>query len=74
VSIAKRIIALILIALALLCMGSTVWEYLAAKGARSIWSADVMGAAAFHGSAMIAAAFLLSGGKARSSGSDKEGA
>ena len=57
----KTIIAVILIALALICMGSTVFEFFAARGKISIWSEDVMGACAFHGLCMIIAAFLLSG-------------
>jgi len=57
----KTVIAVILIALALICMGSTVYEFLAARGRISIWSQDVMGACFFHGLCMIIAAFLLSG-------------
>jgi hypothetical protein len=57
----KTIIAVVLIALALVCMGSTVFEFFSARGKISIWSPDVMGACAFHGLCMIIAAFLLSG-------------
>ncbi|MHC9543765.1 MAG: hypothetical protein AB9903_29985 [Vulcanimicrobiota bacterium] len=56
----KTIIAVILIVLALACIGSTVYEYFAARGRISIWSEDIMGACAFHGICMIIAAFLLS--------------
>jgi len=59
-TVAKTIIAVILIVLALACMGSTVYEFFAACGRISIWSGDVIGACAFHGICMIVAAFLLS--------------
>ncbi len=58
-AMAKTIIAIILIVLALACMGSTVYDFLVARGKMSIWSEDVMGACAFHGICMIIAAFLL---------------
>jgi hypothetical protein len=44
----KQIVGVILILLALICVGATVYEYIAAKGAISIWSVDVLGAAGFH--------------------------
>jgi len=55
----KIILAVLLMILALICAGSTVYDFVAAKGAMSIWSAEVIGAAAFHGICMIAAMFLL---------------
>ena len=55
----KTIIAVILIFLAMICVGSTVYEFIAAKGEMGIFSADVLGAAAFHGICMIIASFLL---------------
>ncbi|MGV8124236.1 MAG: hypothetical protein AB2L14_31205 [Candidatus Xenobiia bacterium LiM19] len=64
----KTIIAVILIVLALACMGSTVYEYFTARGRISLWSEDVMGACAFHGICMIIAAFLLSSSAGRKEG------
>lgn len=55
----KKIIGAILIILALICIGTTIYEFLAAKGEMRIWSADVLGAAGFHGVCMIIASFLL---------------
>ena len=55
----KQILGVILILLALICVGATVYEFIAAKGAISIWSVDVLGAAGFHGVCMIIAVFLL---------------
>ncbi len=55
----KRIIGIILITLALICVGTTVYEFLVAKGEMRIWSVDVLGAAGFHGACMIIAVFLL---------------
>jgi hypothetical protein len=55
----KQIVGVILILLALICVGATVYEYIAAKGAISIWSVDVLGAAGFHAVCMIIASFLL---------------
>jgi len=69
----KKIVAFGLILLALVCMGSTVCKYLAAKGRMGIWSENVMGAALFHGGCMIAASFLLARRKVDLDGAPKEG-
>jgi len=42
-----------------MCIGSTIHEFIVARGAIGIWSADIMGPAAFHAICMIGAAFLL---------------
>ena len=55
----KKIIGAIFIILALICVGTTIYEFLAAKGEMRIWSAGVLGAAGFHGACMIIASFLL---------------
>lgn len=55
----KQTIGIILIILALICIGSAVYEFLTAKGEMSIWSVNVLGAAGFHAVCMIIAAFLL---------------
>jgi hypothetical protein len=55
----KKIIGVVFMILALMCIGATVYEFIAAKGAMNIWSVDVLGAAAFHGVCMIIAVFLL---------------
>jgi hypothetical protein len=55
----KKIIGAILIILALICVGATVYEFFAAKGEMRIWSANVLGAAGFHAVCMIIASFLL---------------
>ena len=55
----KQIIGAILILLALIYVGVTVYEFIAAKGAMRIWSVDVLGAAGFHAVCMIVASFLL---------------
>ena len=55
----KVIIGILLMVFALICIGSTVFEFIAAKGKMGIWSEDVMGAAAFHATCMIIASFLL---------------
>ena len=55
----KRIIGILLIILALICVGTMVYEFVAAKGEMRIWSINVLGASAFHGACMIIAMFLL---------------
>ena len=55
----RKIIGVLLIILALVCVGTTVFEFIASNGAMSIWSVNVLGAAAFHAACMIIAAFLL---------------
>ena len=55
----KQIVGVILILLALICVGATIYECIAANGALSIWSVDVLGAAGFHAACMIIASFLL---------------
>ena len=55
----KQVIGVILILLALICVGATVYEFIAAKGAMRIWSVGVLGAAGFHAVCMIVASFLL---------------
>ena len=55
----KKSIGVVFMILAIICIGATVYEFIAAKGGMSIWSADVLGAAAFHGVFMIIAMFLL---------------
>ena len=68
----KKIIGAILILLALICVGITVYEFLAAKGEMRIWSVDVFGAAGFHGACMIIAAFLLARPAVKEANKEKE--
>ncbi len=69
---AKKIIGAILIILALICVGSTVYEFLATKGEMRVWSAGVLGAAGFHAVCMIIASFLLARPAAKEEHQGKE--
>ena len=69
----KKIIGVVLILLALMCVGTTVYECIVAKGAMSIWSVDVLGTAAFHGGCMIIAVFLLARPTVKKDDQAKEG-
>ena len=55
----RKTIGLLLIVLALVCVGTTVYEFIVSNGEMSIWSVNVLGAAAFHAACMIIASFLL---------------
>ncbi len=55
----RKSIGVLLIILALICVGSTVYEFIVANGEMSIWSVNVLGAAGFHAACMIVASFLL---------------
>lgn len=68
----KKIIGAILIFLALICVGITVYEFIAAKGAMPIWSVDVLGAAGFHAVCMIIASFLLARPAVKKDDQEKE--
>ena len=68
----KQILGAILILLALICVGATVYEFIAAKGAMSIWSVDVLGAAGFHAVCMIIAVFLLARPMVKKDNQEKE--
>ena len=55
----KKSIGALFILLGLVCIGSTVYEFIVANGEMRFWSVDVLGAAAFHAVCMIVASFLL---------------
>jgi hypothetical protein len=55
----KGILGVLLILVALGCIGATVYSYLAGGGDTPLWSVDVVGAFVFHAVAMAAAMFLV---------------
>lgn len=55
----KKIIGILCMVLALVCIGTAVYGFIAAKGGQSIWSVDVLGATAFHAVFMMIGVFLL---------------
>jgi hypothetical protein len=55
----KRSVGVLFILLALICVGSTVYEFIVSNGEMRILSANVLGAAGFHAVCMIIASFLL---------------